>query len=543
MNKDDILEDDFLPVVLEEPPETELEEEESPVVEESVEPEIPAEENFDNQEKEKKTTNSKAKKIWKIAALSAVGFLAAVYLAGAAYYNSHFFIGTTINGFECSNMNIDQAKQKIMDGIADYRYSLFERDGKTESISGADISLKPETIGDLNEPKSKQNPFLWCFGTKNRKQSVNIIVSMNEDALYEKVQELDCVAQTKQQMESAAELVLYNEEEQQFVLADPAAQSDSEQAVFASLTAQPSDFSDVQRGGMHFNQKNIVNTAQLFDCVRAGIYGLYPDMDLAVENCYIGMSEEANIKQALDTMNRYISAKVQYQNGDEIIPLDRGSIHFWVSVDANYNVYLDEEQVESFVRDLSMKYNTIGKDRAFVTSTGAKITVSGGDYGWKVAISKETEALSEIIRNGEETTREPIYAQKAASHGAIDIGNTYAEISIGAQHVWFYKNGQMIISSDMVSGNPSAGNGTPAGLYRLKYKERNATLVGEDYRTPVSYWMPFNGGIGMHDASWRSSFGGNIYLGGGSHGCINLPPDIAGKIYAEIEPNDPVVVY
>lgn len=99
------------------------------------------------------------------------------------------------------------------------------------------------------------------------------------------------------------------------------------------------------------------------------------------------------------------------------------------------------------------------------------------------------------------------------------------------------------MSTDIVSGNPYAGNATPTGVYRLKYKERNSILVGEDYRTPVSYWMPFNGGVGMHDANWRGSFGGSIYQGGGSHGCINLPPSIAGKIYSNIEAGNVVIVY
>ena len=79
------------------------------------------------------------------------------------------------------------------------------------------------------------------------------------------------------------------------------------------------------------------------------------------------------------------------------------------------------------------------------------------------------------------------------------------------------------MESDFVSGNLSKGWGTPAGTYPLTYKQRNAVLKGEGYRTPVDYWMPFNGGIGMHDATWRSSFGGTIYKTGGSHGCINLP--------------------
>ena len=100
------------------------------------------------------------------------------------------------------------------------------------------------------------------------------------------------------------------------------------------------------------------------------------------------------------------------------------------------------------------------------------------------------------------------------------------EVNLTAQHLFFYKDGKLLVESDFVSGNAARGWSTPSGAYPLTYKERNATLNGEGYSTPVSYWMPFNGGIGLHDASWRSSFGGTIYKTNGSHGCINLPPPV-----------------
>lgn len=91
-----------------------------------------------------------------------------------------------------------------------------------------------------------------------------------------------------------------------------------------------------------------------------------------------------------------------------------------------------------------------------------------------------------------------------------------------------------MVESDFVSGNLAKGWGTPAGSYPLAYKQKNAVLKGENYRTPVNYWMPFNNGIGMHDAKWRSSFGGAIYKTSGSHGCINLPPSVAKTIFDNI---------
>ena len=106
----------------------------------------------------------------------------------------------------------------------------------------------------------------------------------------------------------------------------------------------------------------------------------------------------------------------------------------------------------------------------------------------------------------------------------------------------------MIVSTDVVTGDLANGYATPSGIYYLKYKQRDTTLSGDNadgsrYNSKVSYWMPFNGGIGLHDATWRSSFGGNIYKSNGSHGCVNMPPAKAKKTFDTIESGYPIVVH
>ena len=102
---------------------------------------------------------------------------------------------------------------------------------------------------------------------------------------------------------------------------------------------------------------------------------------------------------------------------------------------------------------------------------------------------------------------------------------------------------QVIFRIGQLSNSRARGWGTPGGVFGLTYKTRNAVLRGTNYETPVSYWMPFNGNIGMHDANWRSSFGGDIYQTNGSHGCINMPVNKAKEIYGYVEKNMPVVCY
>ena len=139
--------------------------------------------------------------------------------------------------------------------------------------------------------------------------------------------------------------------------------------------------------------------------------------------------------------------------------------------------------------------------------------------------------------------REPVYEQTALYRGSDDIGNTYIEIDYTKQHMWYYKDGALQMESDFVSGNLARQNGSVDGVYKIVYKQRNATLVGEGYSSPVSYFMPFAYNIGIHDASWRDTFGGTIYKTSGSHGCINVPPAFAEQLFNAVDKGTPVVAY
>jgi hypothetical protein len=196
-----------------------------------------------------------------------------------------------------------------------------------------------------------------------------------------------------------------------------------------------------------------------------------------------------------------------------------------------------------YVRELSGKYDTVGVARNFKTSTGKIVEVKGGLYGWKINFAEETKALIENIKLGEVLEKEPIYIQKALPRGEDEIGNTYVEINITRQRLWFYKDGKLIAQGSVVTGNPNKGYSTVLGTYMLNYKQKGTTLVGEDYEAEVTYWMPFFGNIGIHDASWRYSFGGNIYKRRGSHGCVNAPLYLAKRIFENIEAGTPIICY
>lgn len=118
---------------------------------------------------------------------------------------------------------------------------------------------------------------------------------------------------------------------------------------------------------------------------------------------------------------------------------------------------------------------------------------------------------------------------RRASYGPYNY-KKYILVDISDQTLKYYVKGKVKLKSNVVTGGP--GNRTPKGHFRLRSKSRNITLRGNGYSSYVKYWMAFIGSeYGIHDASWRSKFGGTIYKKNGSHGCPNMPRKNAAKLY------------
>ena len=215
-------------------------------------------------------------------------------------------------------------------------------------------------------------------------------------------------------------------------------------------------------------------------------------------------------------------------------------------------VTLDESAVREWMREFGKKYDTVGTTRSITTPNGKTVDVSGGTYGWSVDEDSETKTLIESIKNGEVKEKTPAYVQEAASHSAQDWGSTYVEVDLTDQHMWYIVDGSVAFEADVVTGLPTPDRETPAGVYSILELKRDKTLVGETdpetgepiYETPVSYWMRVTWtGIGFHDATWQSSFGGSRYQTNGSHGCINMSYDEAATLYGMLSIGTPVVMH
>lgn len=257
--------------------------------------------------------------------------------------------------------------------------------------------------------------------------------------------------------------------------------------------------------------------------------------------------DDFELNTLVDIYNSYCQTVITLTFGEEEIVLDWSTLQDWIIIDGELSS-IDEQQVEDFVYNLAATYNTLYLPRTFTTSNGKKIEYESSDYGYQIDQSGEKEQLLADIASNTEVTREPVYSTKGRTrNGVDDICGTYVEVDLTGQHIWYYKDGELIVESDCVTGKPTEERETATGVFMIPYKQTNVTLSGgtgsSAWETDVTYWMPFHDGQGLHDATWRSSFGGTIYKTNGSHGCVNLPYDVAETIYNEMEERTPIFLY
>lgn len=205
----------------------------------------------------------------------------------------------------------------------------------------------------------------------------------------------------------------------------------------------------------------------------------------------------------------------------------------------NYRLKLPENYIEDFVSGLHSRFDTTTDSYTFTTPDGeTSKTVPYKTFGLTLKDSAEVEAISEAL-----DSKSSVTMRTPAMSGYEDIGDDKILISIDDQHIWVYFDGELWNESDVVTGRQNVHD-TPTGVFYITECINGKYLRGADYKTWVNKWMRLtNSGIGLHDATWRSSFGGNIYTYNGSHGCINLPKKFAYDLYEQAYVGLPVIIY
>ena len=436
-----------------------------------------------------------------------------LYISGGLFFKTHFFFRTSVDGIDISLKTVDEAKAVIFDKVKDFKLDIKGRDDISDEIISTDIELEYEGNKKIDELKESQKPFMWMSALieKNDYNDIKLFL-YNISMLENKIDNLKFITNSN--------IIEPKNPEFQY--------TDGKYIVLEEVKG------------------NKINRERLLSVIKTAIENGNKEIDLDESECYekpkytINSSE---VNEAKEIMDKYVSSKIVYTFDENMETVDGALINKWIDVSEDMKPKIDEKKVKEYINTLSKKYNTVGKERKFESSIGKTVIVKGGYYGWKINSKEEVKALIDNLEHGQNILKEPIYSQKGVSRSDDDIGYTYVEVNITRQHLWFYKDGKVIVQGDIVTGSQSKNTPTYLGVYGLNYKQKDATLKGEGYSSKVSYWMPFNGNIGLHDASWRSSFGGNIYKVNGTHGCINMPKYLAKSIYENIDINTPIICY
>lgn len=472
-------------------------------------------------DKTDKEKNKKGKKLLWITLGSIAGVIAIVYLGISIFFMSHYYINTEINGHDFSMKTAADVEKYMKDQVKNYSLTVLEMEQAVDIIEGDTIDLEYKASDEAEAAIKDQNAFLWPTGIFSKKScQIELEVSYDESKLQQEIQNLQTV--TREQIEPKSAYPKFDGN--QFVI-------------------EPEEIGTA------------VDRDVLNEKINQYITEFKSELDMEKEGCYkrpVYTSNSKEVKAACDEMNKYLQASITYTMTENVV-VDKSVINSWVTVDDNMKVSFNENAVRDWLTAFGDKYDTVGATRTITTPTGKTVEVSGGTYGWSIDEDTEFTALTNSIKNGEVVTKEPAYYQTAASHSAQDWGDTYAEVDISAQHMWYISGGSVVLETDVVTGESIPEKETTLGVYDILEKSLNKTLVGEDnpvtgkpiYETPVSYWMRVTwSGIGFHDAIWQPAFGGTLYRDGlGSHGCINMPLDMAAALYNVISVGTPVIVH
>lgn len=435
-----------------------------------------------------------------------------LYIVLTFYFHTHFFWRTQINHLSVGGMTLEEAKEKQKEECASYLLTIYDRNGNKYHIHASDIAYAYVPGEEEEKLLGSQKAWQWpkCLFSDSS-LTLKTAVTYDEKLLSDAILALPCFL-PENITEPANAYIEKNDDGYSLVPETP---------------------------GTHLLPEQVQQKAA--SAVAEG-----DDTLTLTDEDYLApsvTSEDTVLTACMDTIDTLLSASITYDIAGEEEILDGETVADWIILGEDYNVSLNQAKLSAYVQSLASKYNTYADLRNFITSKGDTILIGGGDYGWIIDKEKETEQITADLTAGNAVTREPIYQQRAISRESDDIGNSYVEIDYTNQHLWYYKDGSLVTEADIVSGKLANGNGSPDGVFKIVYKQSPAVLKGEDYESNVTFFMPFAYNVGIHDADWRSSFGGNIYLNSGSHGCVNVPLECATAIYQNIEIGTPVVAY
>ncbi|MDO4619822.1 MAG: L,D-transpeptidase family protein [Lachnospiraceae bacterium] len=445
--------------------------------------------------------------------------------AGGLYYYGYtkltgvFLPNTSINGLDVSLMEPDPIDQDVTAVTTDQVLTIQTLDGE-ETIAYADIDYHMEWAATAASIQKLQNHLLWPLSFFQKSEiAVDASYTYSEDKLKAAVNSLDCIS--------------------------------------GENIKAPRDASVKKRKKGYVLSKSDDGNTLDQDAVQTLIQGAIEsgssNVNLDESGCYLKaavQTDDEALQKAWKAVDKVQSLVITLDLYGSSIVLDKSVFLDWIVFNREEGyAYVSEKSIGEYVNKLAEKLDTYKKERQFKTHAGDTITIGGSDndiYGFILQKEDTKKALLTAFEDGESTTVEAIWdrtGNKITPEGD-DIQNTYIEISIDQQMMWYIKDGNVEIETPVVTGKYSEKKRrTPTGVFQLLGRLQDYTMTA--YGTShTNFAMPINhDGIYIHDSSWRDYYGGEIYLDNGSHGCINTPYNAAKAIYYSVDTNTPVIIY
>jgi lipoprotein-anchoring transpeptidase ErfK/SrfK len=441
------------------------------------------------------------------------------YVIMALSYRNKFLPNTYINDIPVAGMTQEEAQQALLESVRADNLQFVTPKGEEVEFAADAFSAKYALSENALEETAVENSFTWpCKLFTRSDYTVTFDFSFSEDSLHKLIEDYDWGDEESQN----ACIVRSDDgtyEIQPETLGD---QFDVNQLLTYAV-------SQIETG----NTRIVMEDSGCYESYRAEIVS-------------------SDLTSQLALCNQYASCTITFDFSDRQKTIDGEMISEWVKMDEDGNIDFDTAAIAEFVAQMADETDTYGRDHSFYATLDGWITVpwtSSSIYGWQIDQTSTTEQILELLQAGESATVEPVYTNwgYAYSRATDDIGNTYVEVDISAQHVWYYKDGALVMDTDCVTGLQSdPERQTPCGIFKIWSHEsprKLGTYAVQGYETWVDYWMPVTyTGIGLHDLD-RSAYGGNIYLTNGSHGCINLPHDFAASLFDSTVNGIPVIIH
>ncbi|WEG14633.1 L,D-transpeptidase family protein [Pullulanibacillus sp. KACC 23026] len=480
-------------------------------------------EKFEGLRRNRRTKNSKKwgkRWIWIISILVFAGLI----LGGLFYYQTHYFnVHTTINGVQVGRLSPKQALNKLE--ASQLKNEIYVGQKLIVNGKNTEMGFTSQDLPQVENVLKKQQTLLPSFKEKNyplvpngRSQAQS---QMLKDLLKQKVTEMN--KNLKAPQDATVKL------------------DQGKIVVTKSVMGEQYDVSRLLQNYEKQAYKSEIHLTPVY---------LQP----VKETSSIVKNDENKIQAFLQ---RTINYKVQ----DKVYPLKVSDFVKNASISNKGQVVIHsaeaKKEIEKEIKKINDSQSTLNKPFQFKTHSGSVITVQGQTYGWALDVNKETKLLLDGFEKGQTSvTAANVYGngwnddaigyKTTTNHG---IGNTYAEVSIKQQRIWLYRNGKMVLTTNVVTGRTDVNQDTHPGVWYILYKRSPSILVGSEvgmtnYHVPVKYWAPFtNDGEGFHDASWRTNWSSTAYIHQGSGGCVNTPPSVMGQVYKNLDVYEPVVVY